>query len=540
MGPWPVPLNNTDAFCASLFLVDCWLIGVTRFFFVVIALVLGMVMPAQAMKLMVHGNRLYATGPVVGSDATEFSIAFDNPRIDTVVLVNSPGGVLRVGFNIGNLIRLKRYKTVAVGYCSSACSLLFMGGVERRFSSVLPPELNFIGIHGAYSVDTRTRQAVKSQASMMTQSQMEKFYADMMGSKFHADIIRQSLQDMESSQDLLKVPESQRKPQTIEFCRSTQRLASSCTAYPKVSAFSMGVVTDNALDDVALPRSFLARSHYLDLDWNAPIFELTQHLQPVLQKYCLTAECLAGWAALYDTSLENKALATPDKGQGMGFIRGASSPTLAMISAVFACNHSIDTAVRLCKAIVLNDQDLTRVHQAVNELHAQASSRLRALQASGEVDEGPSSPVAVEEELRSNNMTGATPLSLPRVTTLTTQALVNLIRNKASPTLIDVGSELTTLPQAQWLVNGGIAYADPMKDEVFNLRFAKLLALLAPSKEDPVVFFGSTANNWHAVNAARRAQRLGYTQVMWYRGGHASWRAAQLPTAPQRLQAVVD
>ena len=37
---------------------------------------------------------------------------------------------------------------------------------------------------------------------------------------------------------------------------------------------------------------------------------------------------------------------------------------------------------------------------------------------------------------------------------------------------------------------------------------------------------------WMSYNAALRAINLGYTNVLWYRGGIEAWKQAGLPTAP--------
>ena len=47
----------------------------------------------------------------------------------------------------------------------------------------------------------------------------------------------------------------------------------------------------------------------------------------------------------------------------------------------------------------------------------------------------------------------------------------------------------------------------------------------------PIGFFCYGAQCWESYNAALRAMRLGYREVLWYRGGLAAWKAAGLPTA---------
>lgn len=48
-------------------------------------------------------------------------------------------------------------------------------------------------------------------------------------------------------------------------------------------------------------------------------------------------------------------------------------------------------------------------------------------------------------------------------------------------------------------------------------------------KTVPRVFFCASSRCWESYNAALRAQRLGYTKVLWYRGGLAAWEASGGP-----------
>ena len=45
-------------------------------------------------------------------------------------------------------------------------------------------------------------------------------------------------------------------------------------------------------------------------------------------------------------------------------------------------------------------------------------------------------------------------------------------------------------------------------------------------KAKPVVFYCLSQMCWLSYNAAMRAVEAGYTNVLWYRGGIESWKAA--------------
>lgn len=109
-----------------------------------------------------------------------------------------------------------------------------------------------------------------------------------------------------------------------------------------------------------------------------------------------------------------------------------------------------------------------------------------------------------------------------------------------STTVLDVAGFFETIPGAQAFVNSGAAFENPSADEAFEKRFSGLLLALVPDKSTAIVFFCGNRSCWLSANAAMRARKLGYTQVIWYRGGVESWKAAGLPTAAGAVRAVVN
>jgi PQQ-dependent catabolism-associated CXXCW motif protein len=81
---------------------------------------------------------------------------------------------------------------------------------------------------------------------------------------------------------------------------------------------------------------------------------------------------------------------------------------------------------------------------------------------------------------------------------------------------------------------------DPVADAAYEARFLGLLKQLSPDSARPLVFYCVSRDCWLSANAAMRARKLGYSQVAWYRGGWASWKAANLPMAQVVVRAVVQ
>jgi PQQ-dependent catabolism-associated CXXCW motif protein len=136
--------------------------------------------------------------------------------------------------------------------------------------------------------------------------------------------------------------------------------------------------------------------------------------------------------------------------------------------------------------------------------------------------------VPATKQLRTVGYHSPTPLQIPGGKVVTTGELKALLDQTPRPYVIDVlgGGIHTTLAGAFWMIGAGAG--DMNRDE--EARFAKAIAAFAGGdKSRPMVFFCVDSECWLSYNAALRAIALGYTNVMWYRGGIASWRIGQNP-----------
>lgn len=127
--------------------------------------------------------------------------------------------------------------------------------------------------------------------------------------------------------------------------------------------------------------------------------------------------------------------------------------------------------------------------------------------------------------LRTVGYHGPTPTQIPGGKVITTGELQELMGQESRPYVIDVlgGGVHRTIAGAFWMLGSGPG--DMSKDE--EERFAKAIAAFAGGdKGRAMVFFCVDNECWLSYNAALRAIALGYSNVMWYRGGIAAWRAA--------------
>ena len=92
-------------------------------------------------------STIFVIGEILPNDDVKFR-AVATPVNATVVL-DSPGGDVSAGINIGEHIQRKQYETVASNICTSACALIWLSGkTTSRFSNAS------IGFHAAGWADT--------------------------------------------------------------------------------------------------------------------------------------------------------------------------------------------------------------------------------------------------------------------------------------------------------------------------------------------------------------------------------------------------
>ncbi len=136
--------------------------------------------------------------------------------------------------------------------------------------------------------------------------------------------------------------------------------------------------------------------------------------------------------------------------------------------------------------------------------------------------------VAPVSTLHDGAMHGPTPASIPGGQVITTKGLVELIRGGQVPVLtLDVlgGTEMIQ----------GAVYAAPAAqagtfDDQTQRQFGQFLQqATGGNKEHPIVLYCLSPECWMSYNASLRAINLGYTNVLWYRGGIESWKKAGLP-----------
>lgn len=141
--------------------------------------------------------------------------------------------------------------------------------------------------------------------------------------------------------------------------------------------------------------------------------------------------------------------------------------------------------------------------------------------------------VAPINSLHDGQMHGPTPASIPGGQVITTKGIVELAQgsNQQTPYIMfDVLGGPQTLP-------GAYPLAWASQPGSFNDQTQQQLGQLMQQgtqgrKDIPLIFYCLSNQCWMSYNAALRAINLGYTNVLWYRGGIEAWQMAGLPTTP--------
>lgn len=133
--------------------------------------------------------------------------------------------------------------------------------------------------------------------------------------------------------------------------------------------------------------------------------------------------------------------------------------------------------------------------------------------------------VAATAQLHTGAMHGPTPASIPGGQVITTKGLTELMQSgQTSYLMFDVlgGEEI---------IPGAIAAVPASQAGSFNdqtqQEFSGFLQQMSQGKKQtPLVFYCLSTQCWMSYNAALRAINMGYTNVLWYRGGIEAWKMA--------------
>ena len=484
----------------------------------------------NAMTLERVGNDLFATGPTVDQDFLMFKEAFAKGGIERLILVNGPGGDLWTGMQVARMVQSAKIKTVASGFCMSACSLIFMAGQERAFGTGSLPRTTMVGIHGAHDKDSK-------RVNTTHMPQMYALYKQQMGEKFDAAVINQALYDLKEASGFLRIRELQRtqeKDRTPWFCPTGQTPFDQCQQHTGKDAFSLGVVTQTETVPLQLPASMQVQLGFFGKSLGAPMVDMHDRADTLIEGLCKgQLLCKTIGQRTFNNYLSanhNKAMAIGWGKMGYGVRWGVDDPGRAMLGALYQCNHAKNNP-KLCRLISVNEHEVLPLYDEASTHAAAMLGQLPTPSPEHLQAERDEPGARTPSKLRwGQALTGMTPKALDGIQRWDTADLAQALRQAERPVVIDAASFGPVIPGALSFINSGLAFEDDKLEQPYAERFAQMLRAAEPDLDKPVVFYCGNSESWLSVNAAMRARQLGYTQVIWYRGGFKAWTQAGLPT----------
>jgi adenylate cyclase len=109
----------------------------------------------------------------------------------------------------------------------------------------------------------------------------------------------------------------------------------------------------------------------------------------------------------------------------------------------------------------------------------------------------------------------------------TTEVINILATNK--PLVLATTSDTPTIPGAIY-ING--PETDNLRDTLQDNLKRMMQELSHGDLHRPIIVFATNINRWTSRNWALRLIALGYTDVLWYRGGWEAWEASGQPRVP--------
>ena len=289
----------------------------------------------------------------------------------------------------------------------------------------------------------------------------------------------------------------------------------------------------------AFAYSYLARGRILagHPDEAVPLLARTIELNPRdpqifdRYRYMALAELLIG---NYEESIVWQRRAQAAYPDAPAIIRGKA---YRMIAGAYALNGRLDeahTALVQSRRIwpfgTLRTLSASVDFESTHEYAAQYDRYVEGLRLAGErdhADEDADFGVPPKGTLR-DDLYGFTPTTVPRVTTIRTDALLTFIRN-ANPIIIEAGrwKVKRSVPGAVILRgsgNGGY-FSDVIQERLRH----KIATLTGADFTRPIVAIGTNSERFDGPNLALRLVAMGYINVYWYRGGREAWEVRGLP-----------
>jgi adenylate cyclase len=224
-----------------------------------------------------------------------------------------------------------------------------------------------------------------------------------------------------------------------------------------------------------------------------------------------------------------RSLAALPSGSGNAGIRAFRYAEIAAAHALAGrleeAHRAAGEASRLAPTITAREWSIGNVaNPSFDSQIARVQEGMRIAGVRDHADEDADFGVVSDDALHMND-NARTPTTAPGVRTVRTTDLVTFLE-QSKPLVLDVNGRGKSIPGAIGLRGAGIGgnTSDP-----FQARLGrKMQELTHGDRSIPVVTMAWNADRSSSRNLALRLEALGYTNVIWYRGGREAWEVAGL------------
>ena len=138
--------------------------------------------------------------------------------------------------------------------------------------------------------------------------------------------------------------------------------------------------------------------------------------------------------------------------------------------------------------------------------------------------------VPATAQLHTGAMHGKTPNSIPGGQVVTTSGILSMVQAQKQFMVFHVLYSPTGLPGA--IAFGDASQAGSFSDQIQQRMKQALQQATQGNTSTHLVFYCQSTECWMSYNASLRAINLGYSNVLWYRGGVEAWQKAGLQLMP--------
>jgi hypothetical protein len=199
---------------------------------------------ANAIEVKTIDNQMIVSGSIVKGDGWTFKSAISsNPRVDTVVFRNMPGGLVEEMEVMRSSVTSHKLNTVVSGYCNSACATAFMAGEKRNFAADGPAEYAYLGFHSWYA----SQGSLKGFATNSIPTNEDLWYVKRSGGKLSRELVQRwmTLGQSGGMAKFFGTPSAGVRTMPSYICE-TARPIEQCEKLDK-SALELGLITSTDL-----------------------------------------------------------------------------------------------------------------------------------------------------------------------------------------------------------------------------------------------------------------------------------------------------